>query len=110
MKYKLIRRRGSGAFEHDVNKALGEGWELHGTPYHTGQNHCQAMIKVDLVVGTSPTLATTLAKQFVHPDDLSPCDNCQLRQGDMDMYGKVDCEKHGSVARGRSCCDFISKL
>lgn len=45
LRFKFVVHHTVGSFEIEVNKALDEGWELHGAPFARDSYYCQSMTR-----------------------------------------------------------------
>ena len=43
--YKIVVGKRTDEFSERINKRLGEGWKLYGTPFNSNGFLCQAMVK-----------------------------------------------------------------
>ena len=43
--YQIVAGRDAGDLSKKVNKRIGEGWHLYGSPFELGGSPCQAMVK-----------------------------------------------------------------
>ena len=64
MEYKTVRSKAPETFDAELNKAIGEGWELFGTPFFADPYYVQCM-----------TRGTGKSVQHIYRVDLSGCKN-----------------------------------
>lgn len=43
--YMIVSHANLETFTEQVTNFIRQGWMLHGSPYHTGNVHCQAIIR-----------------------------------------------------------------